>query len=370
MVLSLGKAVPIDTNSMTDHYDSAPKRLLDILAPTSSKTVTDKPKAPWFNDNISEARKTFRKAERRFISSGPLETDQGILNSEKNKYSEFVETTKVEHHRDQIENADSKGLFKIVDDMIGQKTAVNNVISESATSKQGVADMLSTFFIEKVDRLCEKFTSSVSAQQEKTCSSTHNTFEPVSVDKVKKFIINAPNKSCGLDPAPTQLVKKHVDCIAPYITDLINELLKTGEVPDAFKTALVRPLLKKPGLEIILKNFRPNLPFMFKILEKVVMKRLHKYLSQDSLYTDRQSSYRPNHSCKTALIRMNNDIMTALDSRSHVLLSLLDLSAAFNTLDHNTLLSRLKNRLRHNRVVERNLLSLILMPMIFLLKKY
>ncbi|KAK6175789.1 hypothetical protein SNE40_014180 [Patella caerulea] len=163
LVSSLGEAAPSDIKSMADHYDSALKRSLDILAPTSSKTVTDKPKAPWFNDNISEAQKTFRKAERRFISSDRREIDKEILNSEKKKYSEFVEKIKVEHHRDQIENADSKGLFKIVDDMIGQKTAVNNVIPESATSKQAAADMLSTFFIEKVDRLCEKFTSSVSA---------------------------------------------------------------------------------------------------------------------------------------------------------------------------------------------------------------
>ena len=119
----------------------------------------------------------------------------------------------------------------------------------------------------------------------------------------------------------------------------------SGTVPCCYKNALVKPLIKKPGLDFnVLKNFRPvsNLPFLSKILEKVILKRLLLHLENNDLNEIFQSAYKKCHSTETALLKVHNDILCDLDQKHVTLQSLLDLSAAFDTLDHGILLKRLE----------------------------
>ena len=117
-------------------------------------------------------------------------------------------------------------------------------------------------------------------------------------------------------------------------------------IPKSLKTAHIRPLLKKTGLDSdILKNYRPvsNLTFISKVIEKVISGRLNEHLINNSLFDPLQSAYRDKHSTETALFKVQNDILSALDAGSSAILLMLDLSAAFDTIDHNILLSRLCN---------------------------
>ena len=81
-----------------------------------------------------------------------------------------------------------------------------------------------------------------------------------------------------------------------------------------------------------------------KIIEKVVAGRLQKYLEANQLNEPLQSAYKPFHSCETVLVRVHNDILVAIDKRHFVMLLLLDLSAAFDTVDHDILLTRLHSK--------------------------
>ena len=106
-------------------------------------------------------------------------------------------------------------------------------------------------------------------------------------------------------------------------------------------------MLKKVDLDQnILKNYRPvsNLPFLSKVLERAVVQQLNHHLTKFSLFAKFQSAYRANHSTETALLRVYNDIMLALNNKHDVILIMLDLSAAFDTIDHEIMLQRLKNR--------------------------
>ena len=94
-----------------------------------------------------------------------------------------------------------------------------------------------------------------------------------------------------------------------------------------------------------LKNYRPmsNLSFLSKVLERIVLSQLNEHLNQNNLLSPLQSAYRPNHSTETALLRIANDLLTAMDNNKICILTLLDLSAAFDTIDYQILLTRLQH---------------------------
>ena len=105
--------------------------------------------------------------------------------------------------------------------------------------------------------------------------------------------------------------------------------------------------LKKQSLDFeVYPNFRPisKLKFLSKVLEKVAAVRLCDYLDQNNLNEGFYSAYKAQHNCETALLRVQSDILEAIDNRQCVVLLLLDLSAAFDTVDHATLLHKLKLR--------------------------
>ena len=97
----------------------------------------------------------------------------------------------------------------------------------------------------------------------------------------------------------------------PVITTTINKSLQNGNFPNCWKEALVLPLLKKQGLDITFKNFRPvsNLPFISKVTEKAVFDQTYNLMVENDLYPPNQSSYRKNHSTETALSKVTNDIL-------------------------------------------------------------
>ena len=126
----------------------------------------------------------------------------------------------------------------------------------------------------------------------------------------------------------------------------MNLSLKEGNFPETFKTAHVAPLLKKPTLDKEgMKNYRPvsNLSFVSKILEKVVAKRLISHINAAGLSNKIQSAYKKFHSTETALLKIQSDILSAMDKGKVTALVLLDLSAAFDTIDHSILLNRLES---------------------------
>ena len=125
---------------------------------------------------------------------------------------------------------------------------------------------------------------------------------------------------------------------------MVNLSLETGSLPPSLKEAVLTPLLKKPSLDHeTLANFRPipNLKMVWKIIEKVVAVRLNRYLEENNLNEPLQSAYKQYHSCETALVRVQNDILLSIDNQQCVVLLLLDLSAVFDTVDHGILLQRL-----------------------------
>jgi hypothetical protein len=126
-------------------------------------------------------------------------------------------------------------------------------------------------------------------------------------------------------------------------------VLQTGIFPPTLKHALVYPRIKKPTLDTeVLNNYRPisNLSYISKLVERVVARRFtsHAAEAEFNLFPSNQSAYRSFHSTETAVLSVHNDLVRAIDNRHATLLVLLDLSAAFDTVDHHILLSVLEHQ--------------------------
>ena len=115
---------------------------------------------------------------------------------------------------------------------------------------------------------------------------------------------------------------------------------------ETWKLATVRPLLKKIGLDLIDKNYRPvsNLPFLSKVLEKAALDQFIAHCDNHSLLPDYQSAYRQHYSCETALIKLTNDVLWSMENGKVSAVVMIDLSAAFDTVDHDLLLEVLETR--------------------------
>ena len=193
-------------------------------------------------------------------------------------------------------------------------------------------------------KIRESFSSSES------CNMVHPPFDPpkltvftqVTQDEIGKIINKSPTKSCLLDPLPTFLIKECIDILLPPITKLVNCSLQEGLVPDGLKKAVVTPLVKKASLPVEdLKNYHPvsGLSFVSKLVEGLLAKQLVDHIHRHGLDNSYQSAYTSGHSTKTALLSIKNDIHVSLSRGEATTLVPLDLSAAFDTIDHSTLLS-------------------------------
>ena len=167
-----------------------------------------------------------------------------------------------------------------------------------------------------------------------------DSFRLLSDDEVSAIVRKSPTKTC----VPTTLLKDILPNILPLLRETVNKSLQTCTFPDDLKVALVRPLLKKTNLDLVEKNYRPvsNLQYIGKLIERVVNIQLNDHIITNNLVEPMQSAYRAGHSTETALIKIKADILNAIDNTEVVCLVLLDLSAAFDTVDHQILLERLK----------------------------
>ena len=250
-------------------------------------------------------------------------------------------------------SGDQKALYSMANRLMFKRKCA---ALPSHTNSSDLAQSFAGYFEQKIVTIRDEI--SASQQNESTGEPTPTTqpssaqpplldsFKNVTENEMRKMINESNSKHCPLDPIPTSLLKSSLDALLPIICKIVNTSLQSSTVPEVFKRAIVAPLLKKPSLDSEnMKNYRPvsNLPYVSKLMEKVVMSRFNAHLDTHELREPLQSAYRAQHSTETALTKVFSDILCTIDNRQCVLLVLLDFSAAFDTIDHDIMLSRLEN---------------------------
>ena len=127
---------------------------------------------------------------------------------------------------------------------------------------------------------------------------------------------------------------------------MVNQSFSEGIVPKSWKSAQIIPLLKKSSLDHnVASSYRPisDLPVLSKISERLIFNRVMSYLNNSNILPTHQSAYRHHHSTEMVVTKVYSDILGAADDGKLSLLILLDLSAAFDLVDHSILLKRLES---------------------------
>ena len=171
--------------------------------------------------------------------------------------------------------------------------------------------------------------------------------EPASYRELEEIISDMDIKTCFDDPLPAPLVKNALPVLLPHILELVNLSLSTGDI-SGLKESVITPILKKALLDLnIFKNYRPivTLQFLGKIIEKVVLKRLTQHMTTNNLHSPNQFGYKKHHSTETMLLQIVDDVLIGFEKKSCTILVMLDMSAAFDTVDIQKLLSILENKL-------------------------
>ena len=310
---------------------------------------TGKKFKPWRDEELRGLLRERRSAERYWRKHG-TEDAKRRFNDLKKLYGNVDKEKRALFIKEDLDavKGDPKKLQNKLQKLLGKA----ETILPETTSTKNLADDFSQFFSSKVTKIRNQVNEEQQQagdfeEPERTCHTTWKEFRMISEEELVSIVKSMSSKHCDLDPLPTWVVKECIRDLAPVLTSMVNHSLHQSTVAASLQKAIVFPTIKNLyGDREALSNYRPvsNIPFLSKLLEKVVLTQLNDYLERNSLLGKHQSGYRVGHSCETLLASMFDDILGEMDKGNVVALICLDMSAAFDTVDHRKLVEVLQSR--------------------------
>ena len=328
-------------DELFDLYDSTLRGIVDELLPVRVVKIKNRPLTPWYDVECRAARRRVRMWERRYRrTKSATDCQQWVRQLEKKR--DMLQRKEAEYWNTKImsHKGNSNKLWKCLNKILMRENS-----SKSKPPVTLTADKLAEFFKNKVNLVRDKTANADEPIYTPLTTESLTVFDAFTQEDVRKIILQSPSKSSSLDPIPNDILREYLDDLLPFIWIMCCTSLREGRVPASQKSALITPILKKNGLDPNdLKSYRPisNLTFISKLIERIVSQQITVYLNKNSLIPTTQSAYRKGHSTETAILKIFSDINDAADAGNVTLLGMLDLSAAFDTVDGDILLERLR----------------------------
>ena len=346
----LNPSEDISLEDLVHLYDDTLQKLADEFCPIIQKTVQSRPNQKWFNDELRDLKREKRRAGRQWKkcrSQSSLLTFKTVMKT----YRDAKKVRRSNFHKEDLLpiKHDTKAVFKKVSKLTNDKPP--NVYP-SHESTIDLCEDFANYFTDKIVNIRSEIALDNSKPVNNPPDSPkryHNMlhdFKKLSIEELKKILFSMNSKSDILDPIPTWLLKLCFDILAPTLLKIINMSLEDAHFPTKLKHATMRPLVKDANEDTeAKKNYRPvsNTAFLSKLLEKCGLQQINIHINENNLHSVYQSAYRPQHSCETVLLDLVNDLQISMSKSQMSALILLDLSAAFDTIDQNLLLERVEN---------------------------
>ena len=310
-------------------------------------------KNPWITQGILRSIKTRNKLYKSYISK-PTEQRLKEYKKYRNRLTNIIRISKKTYYSRKLEKAEGNlnETWKVINNIINRNKPHNKLNSIKSNTKEitdpeEIAHTFNSFFTNVGPELASKINKSnnshfsqylpESKQNAMFFISTHE-HEILKIVKALKT-----KNSSGYDGISTKLLKQIIPNIVSPLEYIFNLSLSTGCCPDLLKIAKVIPIYKKEDPSQV-NNYRPIslLPSISKILEKIVYKRLDSFLLLNNILISSQFGFRKKFSTDFAITKLLDNVVQSLSNKEHVIAIFMDLSKAFDTIDHNILLYKLE----------------------------
>lgn len=314
--------------------------------------------SPWITGGILKSIKLRDKMYKKLKKTNPSSINYPALEVNFKEYCRLLQKSirlaKSMYYTNQFEKykSDIRKTWNQINQVIGKNCRESKFplyfwdknIKE--TDNKRIAELFNEFFTEVGPRLCQKIKTPEGKSFKQFLTehiSTSFNFDTVDSNHVAKIIKKLkPTSSFGHDDISTIMLKLIAPDILPILTLIINQSLCTGIFPDQLKIAKIKPIFKKDEPHLT-DNYRPIslLPSISKVFEKVVFLQLYSYFNINNLLYDSQYGFRHLHSTEFSALEVTDSIYQNLDNKKSPLAVYLDLSKAFDTIDHSILLHKL-----------------------------
>lgn len=363
-LLNIDWNLVIKTNvSVSDAFES----FLDTLALTIDKCVENKVTSnynlpvkltPWISDDLCR-KIAVRKKLYVLMKARPYDFRlKEYYKSYRNRLRTIIRMKKEQYYFNKFENCagNPRAQWRIVNDLIGENNDRKKEISEIVVGSNTITNFkdVTSEFNKHFIFIAEKLRNSIKSNTKNVLNIYDEYFQPfeeqnsmfmIPTDEkeIQSIIIKLKNnKAPGDDGVNTFLLKKISFLIAPILTELFNRSFVDGEFPACLKKAVVIPIYKK-GDRKNTDCYRPIslLSSFAKVFEKLVKKRLMIYLENIKFLSDNQYGFREKMSTEYALLNFLNNIYDGLNKGKHCAALYIDITKAFDTVDHNILLNKM-----------------------------
>ena len=336
-----------DLKLYDDIDDAVPKweelviEILDKYMPFKTKRVRNK-RSPWLNDMIFKLMKERDKMKNK-AKLNKVERYWKEYRRLKNKVTFENRKAKKKYYCEMLSKTQNRSQsWNVLNSLISNGRSSSSFVSP-CNDNENMANKFNLHFANVAQSLlidkCE-ITSPTKLQCVDKSLSLSTVYER---DVLKEIFKLKNKKSVGIDGISTYIIKMCANELVGSITYLINKSIIDGRVPDKWKIAKIIPLHKK-GDKLNPDNYRPIslLPCVSKLLERFIQIQLIEHLNINEILLPQQSGFRPNHSTTTALIRVTDDWLKAMDSGQYTGAVFIDLQKAFDLVNHELLLLKLK----------------------------
>ena len=315
--------------------------------------------SPWITFGILKSMKFRDKLYVKWKKINPTSPKYTLLETSYKSYCGLLQKTirlaKTQYYHTQFENfkSDIKKTWNQINEILSKKKKSAElpkyfvIGNKTITENTDIANCFNNFFCNIGPSLANTIISPCNkayTDYMKQNITSSFSFDSVTTEHVAKLIRKLKSKSSSGHDGLSSIQLKYIsDDIITVLTHIINQSLCTGIFPTSLKIAKISPIFKK-GDPHLTDNYRPIslLPVMSKIFEKVVFIQLYDYLTKNKLLYDSQYGFRKLHSTELAALEFTDKIILNLDEGKLPLAIYLDLSKAFDTIDHSILISKLK----------------------------